>query len=90
MNKDNSIPFFPANHLVTAWAMSKIGKEEAALKWLDDQVKKHPENKIIAWSRASFKKQKTAQPDMSDASTRLIVRLQNMHIMKDKKGSAAR
>jgi predicted Zn-dependent protease len=73
---DNTVSnFLPANHLVTAWAMKVKGQEKEAVDWLNQQIKKYPENKIILWSREIFTDRKSTITNESDATTRLLLQL---------------
>ncbi len=64
--------FLPANHLITAWALQKIGKNVEALNWLNDQIKLHPGNKILLWDKAIFEKKQNVQSGINDAGVTLL------------------
>ncbi len=64
--------FLPANHLVTAWAMEKIGKREEALNWLDSQINQYPNNKILVWCKDMFEGKQTVKADTNDSGVRIL------------------
>ncbi|KAA9036286.1 DUF5107 domain-containing protein [Ginsengibacter hankyongi] len=72
------INFFPANELVTAWALEKIQSTTKAAEWLQEEVKKYPGNKIIQWCLQVFNDEKAGTADNTDSGTRLIERLINL------------
>ncbi|MEP6927483.1 MAG: DUF5107 domain-containing protein [Ginsengibacter sp.] len=41
--------FSEANSIVTAWALEKSGKKEDAKNYLEEKLKKEPDNEIIKW-----------------------------------------
>ena len=74
--------FLPANHLVTAWALKQTGQANDSNKWLDEQIKKFPENKSFQWARDVFNSNHTALINYDDATTRLLVQLMDMKEME--------
>jgi len=72
------INFFPANELVTAWALEKIQSRTKAAEWLQEEVKKYPGNKIIQWCLQVFNGEKAGIADNTDSGARLIERLINL------------
>ena len=76
---DNTIRnFLPANHLVTAWAMKKKNQTKEASDWLDQQIKKFPENKILVWCKEVFNNNQTTLTNYNDATTRILMHLMDM------------
>ncbi|MEJ7588000.1 MAG: hypothetical protein WKI04_10615 [Ferruginibacter sp.] len=72
---DNTVSnFLPANHLVSAWAISKTSSMKKAREWLLSQVKLYPGNKIIQWSLRVFDNQKkgSAKEDLQNAEVRIL------------------
>jgi hypothetical protein len=73
---DNTVSnFLPANHLVTAWAMKVKGQSQEAVDWLNQQIKKYPENKILPWTRDMYVDKKSTNTHESDPTTRLVIKL---------------
>jgi tetratricopeptide (TPR) repeat protein len=72
------INFLPANELVTAWAMEKLYTKSKAAEWLQKEVKKYPDNKIIQWCLQVFENDQHAIPDNSDSGVRLIEQLRKI------------
>jgi tetratricopeptide (TPR) repeat protein len=72
--------FIPANHLITAWALEKKAGKEQALKWLDQQTRSDPFNKILAWVKEVFENDKTDLPENEkDGSVRVIEQIRWMN-----------
>jgi tetratricopeptide (TPR) repeat protein len=74
--------FFAANHLVSAWAMKQKNQTKEAVDWLDQQIKKFPENKVLLWSGETFNNGQSALTDYNDPTTRIIVQLLELQKMK--------
>lgn len=73
---DNTVSnFLPANHLVTAWAIEKINGNTAAVTWLNAEVKKYPDDKVIEWCKEVYESKTFKEGDVSDASIRVLKRL---------------
>ena len=75
---DNTVRnFLPANALVTAWAYEKKGDHTKAVQWLNEQVKKYPGNKSLAWAAQTFEGQTTNDADLpaKDANIRILQQL---------------
>jgi tetratricopeptide (TPR) repeat protein len=66
---------YPANHLVTAWAMEKTGQAKKAIQWLDEKLKTDPANKILIWVKAVFDKKQMVPAPVNDATVRILQRL---------------
>ncbi len=67
--------FFPANSLVSAWAIEKKSNKAEAVKWLDRQIKEYPENKTLGWCKKMFENKPGGKPDIDDPEVRLLVKL---------------
>ena len=67
--------FFPANDLVTAWAMEKLDGRPKAEEWLNGQAKLYPDNKIIQWCKHTFEDKQPVKIDINDSGVRLVERL---------------
>lgn len=73
--------FFPANHLVTAWAMKKKNQSKKASDWLDHQIKKFPENKTLRWCKEVFNNNPAVLTNYNDATTRILIQLMEIKEM---------
>ncbi|UOE51864.1 DUF5107 domain-containing protein [Mucilaginibacter sp. SMC90] len=73
---DNTVSnFLPANHLVTAWAIEKINGNTAAANWLNAEIKKYPDDKVIEWCKEVYESKTFKESDVSDASIRVLEKL---------------
>ena len=70
----SSRPYPSANDLVTAWAMEKVDQKDKARQWLQERIKKYPDNKILIWSRAVFENEPVKDFPIGDrnASMRIL------------------
>ncbi|TKC06220.1 DUF5107 domain-containing protein [Pedobacter frigoris] len=66
--------FIAANHLITASAMEKLSGKPKATEWLNKEIKRYPDNKILKWCKLVFEN-KPAKADTTDSGVRLILRL---------------
>lgn len=81
---DNTVSnFLPANHLVTAWALKEKKQAKEAVDWLDQQIKKFPENKILVWCKEVFNGNKSLLTNYNDATTRLLIQLIDTEEMRN-------
>ena len=66
-----------ASTLVTAWAMDKQGKRAEAVQWLDELVRKDPDNETLKWSQARFLNQQVifASDERKQATVRILEEL---------------
>lgn len=70
---DNTVSnFLSANHLVTVWATEKLAGKEAAIRWLDAEVQKYPDDKLIKWSKDVYLSGKFSDVDVNDAGVRIL------------------
>jgi tetratricopeptide (TPR) repeat protein len=72
--------FVPSNAVITAWAMEVKGQADMATDWLNNQIKEHPGNKLIEWSRAVYNKDAgylLTESD-KDANSRIITELMKL------------
>jgi len=67
--------FIASNHLVTAWSLEKLGKRAEASKWLREQIKQYPDNKILKWCLQVFENERLPKTDIDDAGVRLSEKL---------------
>jgi hypothetical protein len=73
---DNTVSnFLSANHLVSAWANEKLDGNAAAISWLDAEIKKYPDDKVIKWCKEVYESKAFKDIDVSDASIRILERL---------------
>lgn len=73
---DNTVSnFLSANHLVTAWAIEKINGNTAAISWLNSEVQKYPDDKIIGWCKVIYEGKASKEIDVNDSSIRILRRL---------------
>src|SRR6185312_3310474 len=70
--------FLPANELITAWAMEKLASKAEATEWLQQEVKKYPENQIIEWCLQVFKNGQSDMPVADNAEVRLVKELEKI------------
>ncbi|MFM7839862.1 MAG: hypothetical protein ACKO6K_09865, partial [Chitinophagaceae bacterium] len=67
--------FQPANHLVTALAMTQQGKKSEATEWLNQQIKKFPEMNNLKWAREVFLDPQRAGDRNDEPAMRILQRL---------------
>jgi tetratricopeptide (TPR) repeat protein len=67
--------FFSANHLITAWAIEKAKGRDEALQWLNNEVKKYPNDKVLTWVMQTFEKRQQLATDMKDANILMLMAL---------------
>jgi predicted Zn-dependent protease len=67
--------FLSANHLVTAWAIEKLDGNTAAINWLNAEIQKYPEDKVIKWCKEVYENKIFKESDVSDAGIRILERL---------------
>jgi predicted Zn-dependent protease len=73
---DNTVSnFLPANHLVTAWAIEKLDGNAVAVSWLDAEIQKYPDDKMIKWCKEVYENKTFKESDVSDASIRILEQL---------------
>jgi predicted Zn-dependent protease len=73
---DNTVSnFLPANHLVTAWAIEKLDGNAVAISWLDAEIQKYPDDKMIKWCKEVYENKTFKESDVSDASIRILEQL---------------
>ena len=70
--------FLPANHLVSAWAMEKLNGKTDTVEWLNAEVKKYPDNKIVEWCKQVFENEQKGNIDPDDSGVRLLERLMQL------------
>jgi Tfp pilus assembly protein PilF len=81
--ENTDINFFPANELLTAWAIEELDTKLKASEWLQQEVKKYPDNKIIQWCWQVFESGQAGVTDNADSGVRLIEQL--LHIKDNNK-----
>lgn len=64
--------FFPANHLITAWAIEKAKGRTEALQSLNNEIKKYPADKILFWASQVFEKKQPPTTDIKDANIAML------------------
>lgn len=69
--------FIPANTLISAWALERLGSKTDARNFIGEQKKKFPGYSAIDWSMAVFEQERSfSMPENSrDANVRIIERL---------------
>jgi len=73
---DNTVSnFLSANHLVTAWAIEKLNGQTAAMNWLDAEIQKYPDDKVIRWCKEVYESKAFKESEASDANIRILERL---------------
>jgi predicted Zn-dependent protease len=73
---DNTVSnFLPANHLVTAWAIEKLNGNTAAISWLNGEIQKYPDDKVIKWCREVYESKTFKESNVSDAGIRVLEKL---------------
>lgn len=70
--------FSPANHLVTVWAMEKLGRKKEAVEWQNAQIKQYPDNKILEWCKQVFENEQPSKADTKDTGVRLLEQLMQL------------
>jgi hypothetical protein len=66
--------FQPANHLLTAKAMEQRSGRQAALAWLDEQIRKYPDLQLIQWAKQVYINGTDSEKTPEDAGARVIIR----------------
>jgi len=73
---DNTVSnFLSANHLVSAWAIEKLNGYAAAINWLDAEIQKYPDDKVIKWCKEVYESKAFKESEASDANIRILKRL---------------
>jgi tetratricopeptide (TPR) repeat protein len=75
---DNTVMnFLPANQLISAWAIEKTSSANEAEKWLQNQARLYPANKIIQWCLQVYKNKQSDSltADEKDGEVRIIEKL---------------
>ncbi|MGH2648494.1 MAG: tetratricopeptide repeat protein, partial [Ginsengibacter sp.] len=72
------INFLPANDLITAWAVEKLHTKREATEWLQEEVKKYPDNKTIQWCQQIFEGEHPPTPGNSNSGIRLVEELSEL------------
>ncbi|QEM10898.1 DUF5107 domain-containing protein [Mucilaginibacter rubeus] len=73
---DNTVSnFLSANHLVTAWAIEKLNGRTLAINWLDAEIQKYPDDKVIKWCKEVYESKAFKESEASDANIRILERL---------------
>lgn len=72
------IDFLPANDLVTAWAITKLDGRAKAANWLNEQVRRFPDNNIVAWCKQVFENKIPANAAINDPEVRILQRLMQL------------
>jgi len=67
--------FLSANHLVTAWAMEKLGRKTEAVEWLNEQIEQYPDNKILEWCKQVFENKKIENTEINASGGRILEQL---------------
>ncbi len=69
--------FIPANTLISAWALERLGRKSEASEFIEQQIKEFQGYRDLTWSRAIFDDDKNFSiPESSkDANIRIIERL---------------
>ena len=70
--------FLPANEILTAWAMEKLASKAEASEWLQQEVKKYPDNKIIKWCWQIFENGHSDIDVANNSGVRLITELEKI------------
>ncbi|WP_121809968.1 DUF5107 domain-containing protein [Mucilaginibacter kameinonensis] len=73
---DNTVSnFLSPNHLVTAWAIEKLNDHAAAINWLDSEIQKYADDKVIKWCKEVYESNASKENEVSDANIRILERL---------------
>ena len=70
--------FLPANEILTGWAMEKLATKAEASEWLQQEVKKYPDNKIIKWCWQIFENGHSDIDVANNSGVRLITELEKI------------
>jgi tetratricopeptide (TPR) repeat protein len=70
--------FLPANEILTAWAMEKLATKAEASAWLQQEVKKYPDNKIIKWCWQIFENGRSDIAVANNSGVRIITELEKI------------
>ncbi|MEO6136393.1 MAG: hypothetical protein ABIP35_14640, partial [Ginsengibacter sp.] len=63
---------FPENALISAWAIERTSSRDEALRFLDDQLNRDPNNKSILWAKQIFDKESPAFSETESSNMRVI------------------
>lgn len=75
LQTDNTLSVsYPANDLITAWAMEHEGPSGKARQWLEDRVRQRPGDPIRLWARDVVNKKQLAETP-NDPTVRILQRL---------------
>ena len=66
---------FPANSIVTAWAIQKTAGRAAATKWVDEQLKQNPNNAMLKWVKEFFETNQPVHIKSADSTPRILMAL---------------
>lgn len=73
---DNTVSnFLSANHMVTTWAIEKLNGNTAAINWLNEEIQKYPDDRVIEWCKEVYESKAFKESDVTDASIRILKRL---------------
>jgi hypothetical protein len=76
LQTDNTLSnIFPANSLVSVWAMEKTGQSAKVSSWLEEQTKAYSGDSILVWVKEVYNKKQLNSKGINDATVRILQRL---------------